>query len=186
MAIAYEATTDKPTPVNLTNHAYYNLSAGRDATVSGQEIMINAGKYTAVDSLLIPTGDLPDVKGTPMDFTTAKPIGRDMAQVKGGYDHNWVLKKTGEELSLAATAYDPVSGRKMEVWTTQPGLQFYTGNFLDSTLHGKYGKVYPQHGAFCMETQHFPDGPNHANFPNTILKPGETYRSTTEYRFSVQ
>ncbi len=186
LVIAYEATTDKPTPVNLTNHAYYNLSAGRDATILGQEVMIHAAKYTAVDSELIPTGALPEVKGTPMDFTRAKPIGRDIEQVKGGYDHNWVLDKQGTELGLAATAYDPGSGRRMEVWTTQPGLQFYTGNFLDSTLHGKYGKVYPKHGAFCMETQHFPDGPNHPDFPNTILKPGETYRSTTEYRFSVQ
>ena len=186
LEIAYNAKTDKATPVNLTNHCYFNLSAGNEATVLNEAIMINASKYTAVDSLLIPTGVLPDVKGTPMDFTTAKAIGKEIALVKGGYDHNWVLNKTGNGLELAATAYDAGSGRLMEVYTTEPGLQFYTGNFLDSTLNGKYGKRYPQHAAFCMETQHFPDGPNQPAFPNTILKPGEAYHHVTKYLFAVK
>jgi aldose 1-epimerase len=186
LQIAYSATTDKATPVNLTNHAYFNLSAGKESTVLNHAIMIDADKYTAVDSLLIPTGQLPDVKGTPMDFTTPKAIGKELASVKGGYDHNWVLNKKGNDLTKAATAFDAASGIFMEVFTTEPGLQFYTGNFLDSTLHGKYGKLYPQHAAFCMETQHFPDGPNQPGFPNTILKPGETYQSLTRYQFSVK
>jgi aldose 1-epimerase len=186
LEIAYNASTDKATPVNLTNHCYFNLSGGNEATVLNEDIMINASKYTAVDSLLIPTGQLPDVKGTPMDFTTPKAIGKEIAEVKGGYDHNWVLNKTGNGLELAATAYDAGSGRLMEVYTTEPGLQFYTGNFLDGTLKGKYGKVYPQHAAFCMETQHFPDGPNQPAFPNTILKPGETYHHVTKYLFTVK
>lgn len=186
LQIDYKATTDKPTPVNLTNHAYYNLSGGKEPTVLQQEIMLNADKYTAVDSLLIPTGQLPDVSGTPMDFRAAKPVGKDIASVMGGYDHNWVLNRKGSDLEKAATAYDPASGRFMEVFTTQPGLQFYTGNFLDSTLHGKNGRIYVQHAAFCMETQHFPDGPNQPGFPNTILQPGETYHQVTQYKFSVK
>jgi aldose 1-epimerase len=186
LEIAYSATTDKATPVNLTNHCYFNLSAGREGTILNHEVMMNADKYTAVDTLLIPTGQLPDVKGTPMDFTTAKTIGKEIASVKGGYDHNWVLNKKGTDLEKVATAFDAGSGRLMEVFTTEPGLQFYTGNFLDSTLHGKNNTVYAQHAAFCMETQHFPDGPNQPSFPNTILKPGETYKSVTRYKFSVK
>ena len=186
LEIAYTATTDKATPVNLTNHCYFNLSAGREGTILNHEVMMNADKYTAVDTLLIPTGQLPDVKGTPMDFTTAKAIGKELAAVKGGYDHNWVLNKKGADLEKVATAYDAGSGRLMEVFTTEPGLQFYTGNFLDSTLHGKNNSVYAKHAAFCMETQHFPDGPNQLTFPNTILKPGETYKSVTRYKFSVK
>ncbi len=186
LQINYSATTDKPTPINLTNHSYFNLSGGKEPTVLNHEIVINANKYTAVDTLLIPTGQLPDVKGTPMDFTSAKAIGKQLASVKGGYDHNWVLDKTANELAKAATAYDAASGRFMEVFTTEPGLQFYTGNFLDATLQGKNNSVYEQHAAFCMETQHFPDGPNQPAFPNTILKPGETYKSVTRYKFSVK
>lgn len=185
--IEYTATTDKATPVNLTNHAYYNLSAGADSTIVKDELELNADKYTPVDALLIPTGQIADVKGTPFDFTTSKPIGRDIAQVKGGYDHNWVLNKSGNELSKAATVYDPASGRVMEVYTTEPGIQFYTGNFLDGTLtNTKGGAKYVQHGALCLETQHFPDSPNKPNFPSTILKPGETYKSTTVYKFSTK
>ncbi len=186
LQITYSATTDKATPINLTNHCYFNLSAGKEGTILNHEIMINADKYTAVDTLLIPTGQLPDVKGTPMDFTSPKTIGKELASVKGGYDHNWVLNRKGTDLELVATAYDPASGRLMEVSTTEPGLQFYTGNFLDGTLHGKNNWVYAQHAAFCMETQHFPDGPNQPSFPNTILKPGITYESVTRYKFSVK
>jgi len=187
LQISYAATTDKATPVNLTNHCYFNLSAGKENTILNHEIMIQADQYTAVDTLLIPTGQLPAVKGTPFDFTTAKTIGKEIAAVKGGYDHNWVLKRNGNGLEKIATVYDAGTGRLMEVFTTQPGLQFYTGNFLDGTLKGTRGNMqYPQHAAFCMETQHFPDGPNQPSFPNTILKPGEKYSSVTRYQFSVK
>lgn len=186
LQIAYSATTDKATPVNLTNHCYFNLSAGKQNTILDHEVMLQAEKFTAVDSLLIPTGQLPDVKGTPMDFTSPKKIGAELAAVKGGYDHNWVLKRTGKDLEKIATAYDASSGRFMEVFTTEPGLQFYTGNFLDGTLKGKQQQKYQQHAGFCMETQHFPDAPNQPSFPNTIVKPGESYRSLTYYRFSVK
>jgi len=187
LKISYSATTEKATPVNLTNHAYFNLSAGKDSTILNHELMIHAAQYTEVNNELIPTGKLPDVKGTPMDFTKAKRIGQDIDSVKGGYDHNWVLTRTAEEgLQKAAELYDPTSGRFMEVFTTQPGLQFYTGNFLDGTLHGKGGRTIVKHGALCLETQHFPDGPNQPSFPNTILRPGETYQQTTVYKFSVK
>ncbi len=187
MKIEYAASTDKATPVNLTNHAYFNLSAGKDSTILDHELMLKADKFTEVDSLLIPTGKLPDVKGTPMDFTTAKKIGKDIASVKGGYDHNWVLNKTGNTLKSIATLYHAGSGRFMEVFTTEPGVQFYSGNFLDGTLtNTKNNQKYVLYAGLCLETQHFPDGPNQPTFPNTILKPGEKYMHTSVYKFSVK
>ena len=187
LKIEYTATTDKATPVNLTNHCYFNLSAGKDSTILNHELMLNASKYTPVNDALIPTGKLEDVKGGPMDFTTAKTIGKDIASVKGGYDHNWVLNKSGDALEKVATLSDPTSGRVMDVYTTQPGIQFYTGNFLDGTLtNTKNGQKYVKHAALCLETQHFPDSPNQPSFPTTILKPGETYKQTTIYKFSTK
>ncbi|MBS1511242.1 MAG: galactose mutarotase [Bacteroidetes bacterium] len=187
LMIDYTATTDKATPVNLTNHCYFNLSDGKDSTILDEVLMLKADKFTEVDSVLIPTGKLPEVKGTPMDFTTPKAIGKDIAAVKGGYDHNWVINRTGNGMELAATLYHPGNGRYMEVFTTEPGIQFYSGNFLDGTLAGtRNGMKYVLHGGLCLETQHFPDGPNQPSFPNTILKPGETYRHTSLYKFSTK
>jgi aldose 1-epimerase len=187
LKIEYAATTDKATPVNLTNHAYFNLSAGSDSTILDHELMLKANKFTEVDSVLIPTGKLPDVKNTPMDFTVAKKIGKEIDAVKGGYDHNWVLNKTGNALESIATLYHAGSGRLMEVFTAEPGVQFYSGNFLDGTLTSTINKQkYVVHAGLCLETQHFPDGPNQPSFPNTILKPGEKYTHTSLYKFSVK
>ncbi|MEO5996535.1 MAG: aldose epimerase family protein [Chitinophagaceae bacterium] len=187
LKIEYTATSDKPTPVNLTNHTYFNLSAGKSATIEDHILTLNADKYTMVNDKLIPTGQNPPVKGTPMDFTSPKKVGKDLGSVKGGYDHNWVLNKSGDEESLAATVYDSASGRYMEVRTTQPGIQFYTGNFLDGTLTvTRGGTTIGKHAALCLETQHFPDSPNQPSFPTTILKPGETYKQSTIYTFSVK
>lgn len=187
LKIDYTATTDKPTPVNLTNHSYFNLSAGSSQTIEDHELWLKANKYTPVNDLLIPTGEIADVKNTPMDFTMAKKIGKDLENVKGGYDHNWVLNKNENELEKVASVYEPNSGRLMEVFTTEPGLQFYSGNFLDGTLKNtNNGQKYIHHGALCLEAQHYPDSPNQSTFPNTILKPGETYKQTTTYKFLVK
>ncbi len=186
LKIDYTALSDKKTPVNLTNHAYFNLSAGRDSTILEQELMLNASSYTPVNETLIPTGVLAPVKNTPMDFLKEKKIGKDIAQVAGGgFDHNFIIIRKDSGMNKAAAAYDPGSGRLMEVFTTQPGVQFYTGNFLDGTLTGRDGKKIPRHGAFCLETQHYPDSPNQPSFPNVILAPGQTYHETTIYRFSI-
>ncbi|PJJ59598.1 aldose epimerase family protein [Hymenobacter chitinivorans] len=183
LRIDYTATTDKATPVNLTNHSYFNLSAGQSKDVLGHQVRLAADKYTVVDADLIPTGELRAVKGTPFDFTTPHAIGERIAQVPGGYDHNWVLNQpTG--MHPAATVHEPTSGRTMTVTTTEPGIQFYTGNFLAGTLTGKGGTVYGKHAGFCLETQHFPDSPNQPTFPSTTLQPGQTLQSTTSYRFS--
>ena len=188
LRIDYSAATNKDTVLNLTNHSYFNLAGAGD--ILDHEVMINADRFTPVDRRLIPTGELKDVTGTPFDFRTATPIGKRIEQkdqqliFAGGYDHNWVLNRTGDGLETVAKVTDPKSGRAMEVLTTQPGLQFYTGNFLDGTLKGK-GRTYTRRSAFCMETQHFPDSPNKPSFPPTVLKPGSTYQSTTVYRFST-
>lgn len=191
LKIDYTATTDKATPVNLTHHSYFNLTeCKRD--ILDHLMMLNADKFTPVDEGLIPTGELRPVKGTVMDFTTPTAIGAridsDYEQIKfgGGYDHNWVLNKKGNEMSLAARVYEMTTGRVMEIYTTEPGIQFYSGNFLDGTITGKNGIVYKHRYGFCLETQHFPDSPNKPEFPSTILRPGQIYRHTTVHKFSTK
>jgi aldose 1-epimerase len=192
LRIDYSATTDKDTFVNLTNHSYFNLSGVVNQEIVNHQLLLHAEKFTPVDATLIPTGELRAVAGTPFDFTKATPIGarinQDDEQLKfgKGYDHNWVLKRGGNVLQLAAEVFEPASGRVLEVLTTEPGVQFYSGNFLDGTVHGKGGQLYGHRTGFCLETQHFPDSPNHPNFPSTELKPGQAYRSTTVFRFATR
>jgi aldose 1-epimerase len=193
LRIEYAANTDAPTVLNLTNHSYFNLKDAGRSDALGHEVQIFADHYTPVDSTLIPTGELAPVEGTPFDFRQPAAIGARIGQNDeqlrngGGYDHNFVLsRREKDDLELAVRVHEPTTGRVMEVWTTEPGVQFYSGNFLDGTVTGKSGVGYKKRAALCLETQHFPDSPNQKAFPSTVLRPGETYHSKTEYRFSAR
>jgi len=185
LKVSYEAETDKATVLNLTHHSYFNLAGHDSGDILAHELMLTADNFTPVDEGLIPTGEIKPVKGTLMDFTRPMPIGARIDQVKGGYDHNFVLNNSGGSLALAASVYEPKSGRLMEIFTTEPAIQFYSGNFLDGSNKGK-GAVYNKHNGFCLETQHFPDSPNKPQFPSVLLEPGKKYMQLTVYKFSVR
>ena len=194
LVVEYEATTDKATPINLSQHTYWNLHGAGQGDILDHLLALDASSFTPVDSTLIPTGEIAPVAGTPFDFRATTPIGARIAEQNVqlryglGYDHNWVLDRAGAAdngLKHAARVVDPSSGRTLDISTTEPGIQFYSGNFLDGSVTGKGGRVYGHHAALCLETQHFPDSPNHPNFPSTILHPGDTYRSRTVFAFGV-
>jgi len=191
LSIEYTAATDATTLVNMTNHAYFNLRGEGDGTVLDHELQLLADQFTVVNPGLIPTGEIRSVEGTPFDFRNTRRIGDALAgeddeqlRFAGGFDHNFVLNGEPESLRLVAEVHEPESGRVLETYTTEPGIQFYSGNFLDGSLKGKSGRPYPKQGGFCLETQHFPDAPHHPEFPSIVLRPDETYRSQTIYRFS--
>jgi aldose 1-epimerase len=189
LKIDYLAKTDKPTPVNLSNHSYFNLAGAENTGILDHELTLMADRFTPVDDTLIPTGQIKSVESTPLDFREPKAIGARIGQIAGspgGYDHNFVLNGDYGKLVMAARVYERTTGRVMQILTTQPGIQFYSGNFLDGSIKGKKGVLYKKHQGFCLETQHFPDSVNHPNFPSTILRPGETYSQTTIHRFSVK
>ena len=190
--IEYEAATDEPTPINLTQHTYFNLAGHGAGAILGHELRINADFYTPVDRTLIPTGELARVDGTPLDFRHPARIGTridaetEQLRFGRGYDHNFVVKRAGSGLELAAVVHEPRTERRLEVWTTEPGMQCYSGNFLDGTVIGKGGARYVHRSGLCLEAQHYPDSPNQPSFPSTILRPGERYHSVTEWRFSIE
>jgi aldose 1-epimerase len=193
LVIDYSATTDAATVINLTQHAYFNLNGQGAGSILDHEIMINADQYTPVDSESIPTGEIASVTGTPLDFRSPKLIGRDIdddheqMQFGSGFDHNFIINNSGtDEIAMAASVFSPTTGRTLTVYTDQPGMQFYTGNFLNGSLVGKDGAVYQRRNAFCLETQHYPDSPNKPNFPSTVLRPGEEYKTSTVFEFGAR